>query len=87
MALIFPWATKEYLLWEMSLGQIVMYHNLAIEIKSGKSATDENALDGKPKSLTDYSYDELKEKREELRNLGLIAKPDKKQLAAKYGDI
>jgi len=33
MALLFPWATKEYLLWKMSLGQIIMYHNLGIEIK------------------------------------------------------
>jgi len=71
MALMFPWATKEYLLWEMSLGQIVMYHNLAIEIKSGKAA--DGGEDGKPKSLTEYTYDELKAKRDELR--------------AQYGDI
>jgi hypothetical protein len=36
MALLYPWATKEYLLWEMTIGQIFMYHNKGIDIKNGK---------------------------------------------------
>jgi len=36
MALMYPWATKEYLLWNMTIGQIVMYHNKAMDIKNGK---------------------------------------------------
>jgi len=33
MGMMYAWATKEYLLWRMSLGQIVMYHNLGMDIK------------------------------------------------------
>ena len=60
MALLYPWATKEYLLWNMSLGQIVMYYNGGMEAKYGKQ-------DGKPKTATEMSHAELKRKREELR--------------------
>lgn len=61
MSILYSWATKEYLLWEMSLGQIVMYHNLGVEIKFGKPKD-------KP-TLADSSPTELKSKREELRRL------------------
>jgi hypothetical protein len=60
MALMYPWATKEYLLWKMSLAQIIMYHNMGLELKYPKS--------DKPKKASDMSYDELKQIREELRN-------------------
>ena len=33
MALLYPWATKEYLLRNMTIGQIIMYLNLGLEIK------------------------------------------------------
>ena len=36
MALLYPWATKEYLLWEMTIGQLIMYHNAGIQIKYPK---------------------------------------------------
>ena len=62
MALMYPWATKEYLLWEMSLGQIVMYHNLGIEVKYGNPSNQ-----GKPEKLADMSYDELVKVKQELR--------------------
>jgi len=57
MALMFPWATKEYLLWEMSLGQLVMYHNLGIEQKYPRPDA------GKP-SLQNMSAAEAKAARE-----------------------
>jgi hypothetical protein len=59
MALLYPWATKEYLLWEMSLGQIIMYHNLGIEQKYGKQ-------NRKPKKASEMSHEELKALRETL---------------------
>lgn len=86
MALLFPWATKEYLLWECSLGQIVLYHNLGLELKFGKpDSTGKRTLRGK-------SYAEIKKAREEARRqLGLTeqAKSDatKAQYRAKYGDV
>jgi len=60
MALLYPWATKEYLLWEMTIGQIVMYHNLGLEIKYPKPQKDKD-------SLMDKSHEELVEIRDELR--------------------
>lgn len=62
MALLYPWATKDYLLWEMSLAQIILYHNLGIEQKYGKGET-------KTKRAEEMSYEELKRKRDELRRL------------------
>ena len=87
MALLYPWATKEYLLWEMTIGQIVMYHNLGLEIKY---PAPEDA-DGKP-SLKNKSHAEIKAIREQMRRDGLIdeqAKSDeaKAQWRDKYGDV
>jgi hypothetical protein len=53
MALLYPWATKDYLLWEMSIGQIILYHNLGIEQKYGKP-------DHKAKKLSEMTPDEVK---------------------------
>jgi hypothetical protein len=52
MALLYPWATKDYLLWQMSIGQIILYHNLGIEQKYGKK-------DRKPKKLSEMSAEEV----------------------------
>ena len=60
MGMMFSWATKEYILWEMSLGQLVMYHNIAIDIKNG-------TVKKGPKKLSERSPEELKRIREELR--------------------
>lgn len=62
MALLYPWATKEYLLWHMTIGQLVMYHNLGIELRYGKR--DGN---GAPRTVKDMSYEEVRARREELR--------------------
>ena len=66
MATLYPWATKEYLLWKMSFPQIIMYHKLGIETKYPQPKKDT------PKPLADMSYDELKNKREEMIKQGLI---------------
>ena len=86
MALLFPWATKEYLLWEMSIGQIVMYHNIGAELKYGEGKT------GPPGSLRDKSQSELREKRQELIDQGLLedkqgSDENKEQYRDKYGDV
>ena len=59
MALLYPWATKEYLLWQMSLGQIVFYYNLGSDTKYGKP-------EGTP-SLKNMTPDQLVKLRTELR--------------------
>jgi len=85
MALLFPWATKEYLLWEMSLGQLVMYHNIGLEIKYPKPT-------GEKPSYADMSPTELKKARAEARaSLGKTDAPRSKEedamYRAKYGAI
>ena len=91
MALMFPWATKEYLLWEMSIGQIVMYHNLGADIKAGVPADS-----GNPRSLRNMSVEEVRKIRDDLRKQGYtkgLEQDRQKSEAAKapfqdkYGDI
>lgn len=64
MATLFPWATKEYLLWEMSIGQVILYHNLGIEMRYGKREESEGEA---VKSVDKMSAAEIRAKREELR--------------------
>jgi len=68
MALLYPWGTKEYLLWNMSFPQIIMYHTLGMEIKYPKASGGGD----KPKALIEMDYDELKAKRNEMIKQGLI---------------
>jgi len=60
MALLYPWATREYLLWQMSLDQILLYHNIGIEQKYGKQ-------DKTPKRASEMTHDELAAVRDELK--------------------
>ena len=62
MALLYPWATKDYLLWNMSIGQIIMYYNMGMEAKYPDPDSDKN-------KLKNMSYDEVKAIRDEMRNL------------------
>jgi len=71
MALLYPWATKEYLLWNMSLGQVILYLTLGNEYKFGKQ-------EDKPEKLSDKSHAELVEVREQMIRDGLMER---------YGDI
>ncbi len=92
MALLYPWATKEYLLWKMSLGQIVMYHNLGSDIKAGVPVNG-----GNPRSLMNMPIEEVRKIRDDLRKKGytkgLNEGQDQKNETAKapyrdkYGDI
>lgn len=79
MALLYPWATKEYLLYKMSLGQVIMYYNLGLEAKYGKS---EEELEQEKNE----SY--FKAKKEMIEN-GLIESDEKvkEDLSKKFGDI
>ena len=87
MALLYPWATKEYLLWEMSIGQIILYHNLGLEIKYPKPPTISPA--GKPLVAANKSPKELKRIRQELRDQVSQQENEKQkqQWRTKYGDI
>ena len=80
MGLMFAWATKEYLLWEMTIGQIVLYHNLAIKIKNGDNS-DEST------SLVNMDVNELRRMRDEAREQFNKEAELHKELEKKYGDI
>ena len=81
MALLFPWATKEYLLWKMTIGQIVMYHNQAMDIKNGT----------KPKgTLANKSASELRKMQSEILGSGAEVESKARQaeeMKRKYGAI
>jgi len=74
MALLYPWATKEYLLWNMTIGQIILYHNLGIEMKFGAP--------GKKPGLLDKSAGELRAMRDAAR-----AEAEREEMRRKYGAI
>ena len=87
MALLYPWATKEYLLWEMTIGQIVLYHNLGIEMKYPSEKPE-----GGGQSLKDLGPEAAKKIRDELRALKAqrgesATDASKEQYRRKYGDI
>lgn len=54
---MYPWATKEYLLWEMTIGQIALYYRIGSDIKAGKKASS---------ILASKSAKELKEMRDRI---------------------
>tara|TARA_Y100000310_G_scaffold283978_1_gene306343 strand:+ start:1958 stop:2257 length:300 start_codon:yes stop_codon:yes gene_type:complete len=72
MALLYPWATKEYLLWNMSLCQIVLYHNLGIDMKypkqPGKNGDGDQEVASLP-SLKDMDKRTAREKVQEARKI------------------
>ena len=62
MALLYPWATKEYLLWRMSLGQICYYLRVGSEMKYGKPEED----DGRLVTADKMTAKQMRKKRDEL---------------------
>jgi len=79
---MYPWATKEYLLWDMSLGQIIMYLSIGAEQKYGKNDA--------PPTLKGKSHAELAEIREQMIRDGLIDdEPDQRheEMKSRYGAI
>ena len=89
MALLYPWATKEYLLWEMSLAQIILYHNVGIEMKYPDPERKKSAF-------ASMTKDERIAHREEARRIMAEAKAEderkrsedaKAEYRAKYGAI
>lgn len=81
MALLYPWATKEYLLWEMSIGQVILYHNRGMDLKYGTG-------ERKP-GLLDKSAEELRKMRDEAKAQASAEKAEatKAAMRAKYGDV
>ena len=62
MGLMYSWATKEYLLWEMTIGQIIMYHNKGFAIMHPDSKEE-----GKVSGLVDMSEDALRKLRDDMK--------------------
>jgi len=84
MAFLYPWATKEYLLWNMTIGQIIMYNNRGLNLRYPEMKATESGLLVK-------SVKELKQMRDDYRKQIEIENKNientKKDLTAKYGDI
>jgi hypothetical protein len=59
MGLMYAWATKEYLLWEMTIGQIILYLNKGIRIQNGEGKEEPG--------LANKSVEELRAIRDEYR--------------------
>lgn len=79
---MYPWATKEYLLWEMSLGQIFMYLAIGLEQKYPKPAGHEEKS-----TLKGKSYEELAAIREDFKASGLIETDPLEVMRERYGAI
>jgi hypothetical protein len=87
MGLMYSWATKEYLLWEMSIDQIVLYLNKGIEIQYG--------IEPGKAQLTKNRLDDLKKIKEEMKEKEKLEKDNKEkealmkreELKRKYGEI
>ena len=80
---MFPWATKEYLLWNMTIGQILMYNNYGWAIKNGTSVTQ-------TKTLSNMSANEVRKFRDDMRSkMEKIESVDKTRelMQQKYGAI
>ena len=75
---MYPWATKDYILNNMSIGQVILYHNLGMETKYPSPETEEKR-----------DYDKFAQAKKELAAMGLIGAKDQKkvELAEQYGKI
>lgn len=97
MALLYPWATKEYMLWQMSLAQIILYHHIGIELKYPQPT--EESQTGDDRSIARMAYEDVKRMRDEARKMmaedkqteldAEVAKSEarKDEYRAKYGAI
>ena len=86
MALMYPWATKEYLLWEMSLAQLVLYHNIGIDIKYPKPGSGDPSLENMSKTKKEQAIAEAKEIWAKAQAEGK-PDPERDRLRDLYGDI
>jgi hypothetical protein len=62
MALMYPWATKEYILHSMDIGQLIFYYNEGMKQKYPDPNT------GGETSVKNMPPEELKKIRQELRD-------------------
>ena len=73
MGMMYAWATKEYLFWEMTIGQIIFYFNKGMEIKYPSTEKDNRVL---------ANVDDLKKIVDEMK-----AEKTCEELKAQYGAI
>ena len=64
MGILYSWATKEYLLEQMSFGQIIMYLEYGLQFKYPKPKEPESAGN---QSMVGKSAEEIRRRRDELR--------------------
>ena len=77
MGMMYAWATKEYLFWEMTIGQILLYFNKGMEIKYPSTEKDDRVM---------ANVDELKKIRDEMKAQEVTQKTHD-ELKAQYGAI
>ena len=82
---MFAWATKEYLLWNMTIGQIVLYYNKAIKIKNGVQEKAPGLVEKSASELRKLKEQIIKDEEDRLKK----EKSDnqKEIMRAKYGAI
>jgi len=82
MGLMYAWATPDYLLWNMTIGQIIMYHELGIDIKYPDPKKNTPGLVNK-------STEELRKMRDDARAQFELEKREslEKEMSSKYGAI
>lgn len=73
MGMMYAWATKEYLFWEMTIGQIILYFNKGMEIKYPSSEKDNRVM---------ANVDDLQKIVSEMK-----AEITREELKAQYGAI
>lgn len=88
MALLFPWATKEYLLWHMTIGQIVLYHNTAMDIRNGKPASPFAGKSGKElKAWAKKQVADADDAERHMREERETRERKREELRSKWGQI
>jgi hypothetical protein len=61
MGMLYAWATPEYVMWHMTIGQAILLHNHAVDIRNPKPEVE--------KGSSFQSAEDVKRKREELVQL------------------
>ena len=63
MGLLYGWATPEYVLWHMTIGQVFMLHNRGVELKY---PSQNNGIDADAVAEAQAEFAEMRERWPEL---------------------
>lgn len=53
--MLYAWATPDYLLWHMTIGQLILLYNAAVEVRT-------------PRKKGEHDAEELRERRDQIRD-------------------